>query len=863
MPFDFNGPSFTNTHTPDTPMKQKLVALLLLLSSVGLTLVQAQEVKPETSKEETPAKDESADVVNMEKFVITGSRSLPRTVAESMVPIDVISGIDLSNQGDTDLSNLIRNTVPSFDVNTQPISDASTIVRPANLRGLAPDHTLVLINNKRRHRAAVIYWLGNGVADGAQGPDIAAIPSIAVKQVEVLRDGAAAQYGSDAIAGVMNFMLMDSNKGGSLEARYGQYYEGDGKGYNFAGNIGAPLGSEGFVNFSFEYGASDPTSRSVQRADAAAVIAAGNTSVANPAQVWGSPEIKSDMKLFVNLGAKLSEKAQFYGHANYVTKEVEGGFYFRNPNTRAGVYSNDGGATLLVGDLNTTNALTPPVVRITNNVPDPVALAIVRNSAEFFTFQELFPGGFTPRFGGEVTDYAFLGGLKGKLDNGWDWDVSASMGSNRVDFYINNTVNASLGPNTPTNFDPGSYIQEETNLNLDLTIPVNDKFTMAAGAEFREETFEIEVGQIESYVIGPLAAQGFSSASNGFPGFSDIAQGKWSRKNIAAYVDGEWKASSAWTTGVALRWEDFDDFGATLNGKFATRYEINDRFALRGSFNTAFRAPTPGQSNAFNVSTQFDLVRRELVNNGTIPSTHPVARLRGGKALDAETSVNYSIGTLFEVGAVKFSVDYFSINVEDRLAVSQNFSLTQAEINALVASGITSAANLQNFRFFTNDFETKTSGIDIVAAHSFKHFGGKTDLDFAFNHTKTEVTSFNPATLDLNRIRQLEHALPGTRYSITANHMNNPWRVLARLSYYDGWYDSDDGRDYSGKFVVDMEAAYKFTDKLTLVIGVQNILDETPDVNPDAAAGVGNKYSQYSPFGFNGGFMYSRIKWEF
>ena len=232
-------------------MKQKLIAVLFLLPHLGLQIAQAQEVKEETSKEE------SSTVVALDKFVITGSRSLPRTVTESMVPIDLITGSDLANQGDTDLSNLIRNTVPSYDVNTQPISDASTIVRPANLRGLAPDHTLVLVNNKRRHRAAVIYWLGNGVADGAQGPDISIIPSIAIKQVEVLRDGAAAQYGSDAIAGVMNFLLQDHNHGGTLEARYGQYYEGDGKGYSVAGNIGVPLGRQGFANFSFEYGASD------------------------------------------------------------------------------------------------------------------------------------------------------------------------------------------------------------------------------------------------------------------------------------------------------------------------------------------------------------------------------------------------------------------------------------------------------------------------------------------------------------------------------------------------------------------------------------------------------------------------------
>jgi iron complex outermembrane receptor protein len=842
-------------------MKRKLIALLFFFPQLGLLLAQTEEVKPETTT--TEATEEDSKVVSLEEFVVTGSRSSPRTVAESMVPVDLVSKVDLENQGETDLSSLIRNIVPSFSVNTQPISDASTLVRPANLRGLAPDHTLVLINNKRRHRAAVINWLGNGVADGAQGPDISSIPSIAIKQVEVLRDGAAAQYGSDAIAGVMNFQLLDNNQGGTLEVRYGQFYEGDGQSYNIAGNVGAPLGREGFVNFSFEYGASDPTSRSVQRDDAAALIAAGNTQVADPAQIWGSPEIKNDLKLFLNLGSKLSDTVEFYGHGNYNTKEVEGGFFFRNPNTRSGVYSNDAGATLLIGDLNPNNSRTPPVVRITNNVPDPVALAIVLADPEFFSFQELFPGGFTPRFGGKVDDYAILGGVKGKLANGLEWDLSASTGYNKVQFTITNTVNASLGPDTPTTFDPGAYIQDEKNLNLDVSMPIGDHTTLAAGVEFREETFEIQVGQIESYEIGPLAAQGFSSASNGFPGFSDIARGKFSRKNVAAYIDGERKISSAWTGGVALRWEDFDDFGSTLNGKIASRYEINKHLAFRGSFNTGFRAPTPGQSNAFNVSTQFDAVRRELVNNGNIPSTHPVALLRGGRPLDAEKSVNFSLGTLFDINSVYVTVDYFSIKLKDRLAVSQNFTLTQPEIDALVASGITSAANLQNFRFFTNDFDTRTAGIDVVASRSLAQFGGKTEFSFVYNYTSTKVTKFNPATLDAVRIRQLQSALPSTRYSFTVNHNHQPWRFLARLNYYGDWFDSEDGRDYDGKFLVDVEAAYKFTKDLTLVVGVQNVFDQHPDENPAAAATVGNQYSQYSPFGFNGGFAYARVKWEF
>lgn len=225
--------------------------------------------------------------------------------------------------------------------------------------------------------------------------------------------------------------------------------------------------------------------------------------------------------------------------------------------------------------------------------------------------------------------------------------------------------------------------------------------------------------------------------------------------------------------------------------------------------------------------------------------------------------MNFSFGTVFDVNSTYFTVDYFSINLKDRLSVSQDFSLTPAEITSLVASGITSAANLQNFRFFTNDFDTKTAGIDVVGTRSIHQFGGKTEFALAFNYTSTKVTRFNPATLNSLRIRQLESALPHTRYSFTANHYNKAWRFLARLSYYGDWFDSEDGRDYNGKFLVDVETAYKFTKDLSLIVGVQNLLNQHPDVNPDAADGVGNKYSQYSPFGFNGGFAYARVKWEF
>ena len=288
----------------------------------------------------------------LEEVVVTGTRREARSVFDSAAPIDVIGGEEFRNQGASDMTTLLRNSVPSYNVNNQPISDAATVVRPANMRGLASDHTLVLVNSKRRHRAAVISWLGNGVNDGAQGADISVIPSIAVKQVEVLRDGAAAQYGSDAIAGIVNFILKDYDEGGSLEAKYGQYDEGgsDEARWSVAGNIGLPFTDNGFFNASFEYGEADPTSRSVQRDDAAGLIADGNTEVANPAQVWGNPEIEDDLKTFFNMGLELSDSSEFYSFGNYASKTVTGGFYFRNPNTRGAVFSPDGGETRLVGD---------------------------------------------------------------------------------------------------------------------------------------------------------------------------------------------------------------------------------------------------------------------------------------------------------------------------------------------------------------------------------------------------------------------------------------------------------------------------------------------------------------------------------
>ena len=802
-----------------------------------------------------------------ERVVVVGSRAQPRSVIESTVPIDAIPYQDVVSQGSTDVADQLRTLVPSYNVNPQPVGDAARLIRPANLRGLAPDHTLVLVNGKRRHRGAVITWIGNGVSDGAQGPDISAIPAIALRQIEVLRDGAAAQYGSDAIAGVLNFQLKDDPSGGSLELHTGGYGAGDGGTYTVAGNVGLPLGANGFANLSVEYGNTAPTSRSVQRDDAALLIATGNDAVADPAQIWGSPTIDDNVKLWGNFGHLFAGGVQAYGHANYASRRVESGFFFRNPNTRAAVFSADRGQSLLIGDvLDVQDGILDgsagcPAVPVTAGQPDQAAIARVFADSHCFSFQERFPGGFTPQFGGDVLDASLVAGLRGQLAGGMVWDASASAGSSEADFFIYDTVNASLGPATPTTFDPGLYRQDELGLNVDLSYPLNDRVHLAGGAEWRDERFTIGLGDEPSWQIGPYAPQGFSAGSNGFPGFSPIAAGAWSRANTALYGDVEVTGrDDGWALGGALRLENFEDFGTTTNGKLSGRLRLAGGAALRASASSGFRAPTPGQQNAFNVSTEFDHELMDLVNNGTIPSTSRVAALRGGEPLQPERSVAYTLGGVVDAGPFSLTADYFRIRLADRLALTQLFALAAPEVEGLLAEGVTSARNLQNFRFFTNHFETRTQGLDLVATWTPPRLGGRTTLGLLFNHTATTVTRFDTAVLDALRVRELQEAIPGTRWNASVRHEVGRWRLLGRFSYYGEWFDSRDLYVYHGDSVLDLEAAYPVSDSTTFTVGGQNAFGNDPEANPIARA-KGNRFSVQTPFGANGAFFYVRINY--
>ena len=848
-----------------------------------------------------------------ETVVVVGSRRTDRqrSVTTSPVPVDVLTADAISSQPHSNMADIIRTLAPSFNVNLQPISDAATVVRPANLRNLAPDHTLILVNGKRRHRAAVITWLGNGIADGSQGPDMSVIPSVAVRQVEMLRDGAAAQYGSDAIAGVVNFQLKDAREGGIFQLRTGAYQDpnagdtgtcgsgvagdiqhscngigGHGQAYSVAGNTGLPLGTNGFLNTSFEYGNAKPTNRSVQRTDARNITDGGNPNVRNPAQVWGSPLVEDDLKLFANFGHLFRGGLQWYGHANRASRKVTGGFYFRNPHTRGGVFRGDrltdGTPTLRVGNVGLADHFTRmgtqdgytgpdcPQIPIVGNVPDGKALAAVENDPNCFTLFSRFPGGFTPQFGGHYLDYSFVTGLRGFSPTGFTWDASVNVGSSQVDQFIFDTVNASLGYDTPTSFSPGVYRQEDIDLNFDVSYPLNEIVNVAAGTEWRREQFTISAGDQASWEIGPYAAQGFSSGSNGFNGYrTDTTAGQWARSNVALYGDIEFNdPDGRWTVGTAARFERFDDFGATTNGKASARFGLTETFSLRGAVSTGFRAPTPGQQNAFNVTTAF--INGELTNQGVVPATSQVATARGGGQLQPERSRNYSAGAVYDRGPFSFTADFFRIDISDRVALSQEIALSAGEIQVLLAEGIAEARNFPVFRFFLNDFSTTTQGIDLISTYTI----GDTRLSAVYNYTGTVLKDIQTSVIDEFRIWTLEQGLPTTRWTVSVNHDAGPFTLMGRLNYFGQFWDSEDGRNasdlehigapwlyplYSGKALLDVEIGIPVGRGSTVSIGAENVLNAYPDRNPYGSDTVGNEYGQFSPFGFNGAYYYARI----
>ena len=868
------------------------------MKSIRYALILSFFISPVTLP---PVLAQESEAMEIEEIVIIGTRRHGgHSQADTLVPVDLLSGDDFMKQGSTNMDTLLANLVPSYNVDQQAINDAATLVRPAKLRGLPPDSTLVLVNGKRRHRAAVITFLGNGVADGSQGPDVSVIPSIAIKRVEVLRDGAAAQYGSDAIAGVLNFTLKDDAEGGTVEARWGQHYEGDGEAFNFSGNVGLPLTRNGFANLSFEYKETNPTDRSQQRSDARALVDAGNQHIEDPSyasvfhpnvMVWGAPDFEYDYKFFGNAGINLSDNIEVYGFGNYAKRKVEGGFYFRNPHTRSGVFDGpeitvDGVTydTVKVADVDGSDTGGGcPAIRIIDNVASAGDIAAVQADPNCESFITRFPGGFVPRFGGIMEDYSFAFGVRGELVNNWRVDLSGVYGRHRTEFFMRHTLNPQLlakpditVANIPTDYHPGTYTETDYTINLDVSKLVDlaafhSPLSIAFGLEHRQEEFKVAEGGETSWFqdLRPdgLTAQGFGIGSNGFTGFGPRLAGTWSRNSYAAYLDLEGELSEGVLLGVAGRYEDHKGVGETMDVKISTRGQVTDNFAVRGAVSTGFRAPTVGQANILNVTTAF--TGGILADEATLPPTHPASALVGGKPLTPEESINYTIGTVFNLGEVDVTVDYFHIKVKDRIARSSEKTLTDEDRRTLIEQGVTDAANFSQLRFYTNDFDTTTEGVDVIVTYHPDLFGGDTHLSFAGNWTDTTVDKRNPDIISDKRVIQLEENLPSTRFTVTGDHAQGPWRFLARLRYYDDFVefaaDVGDWRlDADARALVDVEGAYTFKDSLTLVAGAENLFDTYPSKQTAAGGNpAGMVYADTSPYGFNGGFYYLRAIWNF
>lgn len=826
----------------------------------------------------TMAQEAAVDNANVEKIAVVGSRGAPRSVGDSPVPVDIIGGDELSKNASTDMLDMLVAAVPSFNVRAQPISDAASLIRPVNLRGLSSDSTLILLNGKRRHRASVIAFQGGGVNDGAQGPDISVIPSVALKQVEVLRDGAAAQYGSDAIAGVMNFVLKDASEGGSISIRQGSYYEGDGDSTVIDGNIGLPFTSDGFANFSFQLKNADATSRSVQRPDAQALFDAGNTEIKNPAQIWGNPEIEDDITLFGNIGLDLGDDKEFYLFGNYSERDVTGGFYYRNPHNRGNVYSVDGGETLLVGAVNGDQSSCAVVPANVPNVLDTQEYMDMVADPNCFSMNMVpgFAGGYTPQFGGNITDTSLTMGTKGEIKSGfladWFFDLSGSVGRSESRFNLKNTLNPSLGLDTPTEFETGAYIQLEKTFNFDLVKEIEvggAPLNLATGLEWREESFEIVAGEQSSWEAGPYADQGFNIGSHGFKGFGPESAGVNTRRNMGAYVDIESYVTEDFLLGAALRYEDFSSFGDTLDYKLTAQYVVNDTLSLRGSHSTGFRAPTVGQANV--VNTQTSIVNGDLIQTFIAPPTDPLSSFYGGKELTPEESTSFAFGAVVETGDVFFTIDYYNIEVTDRIAQSSQITVEAEDYAELRSLGVQNPELISAVTYYANDFDTTTQGLDIVANYSLNLFEGDTTLSLAYNWNETSVDSFNPETTDEGKVRRLERGMPDHRATFTFSQSWDDVSMFVRANYFGEYYatHADDTSEWGSEIAdsavtIDVEVSYYINDSFTISAGANNLFDQEAQKLKDGTLGeLGAVYYESGPFDYNGGYYYLQGKYSF
>lgn len=776
------------------------------------------------------AQQTSQEAKTLDTMIVTGTRVADRTVAESQSPIDVITPEILQSTGTTELATALSRAIPSLNFPRPAITDGTDAVRPAQLRGLSPDQVLVLVNGKRRHTTALIN-LNGSQGRGSSPVDLNAIPISAVERIEVLRDGASAQYGSDAIAGVINVVLKGKGTDGSVNARVGQYSEGDGKQWNLGADAGFGFLENGFLRVAAQGGHADNTNRAMPY----------NGVVE---QRYGDPEVKS---AGVSLNAEVpgGEAVTFYSFASASKRDVLSNGYFR--------WSGDNRNNLAI-----------------------------------------YPNGFLPQIHNVSTDAAVAGGVRAQI-GGWNMDLGLSGGTNKITFDIENTHNRSLGNSSPTEFYAGALRTRQTSLTWDFTrqVPLGwlaYPLYVGVGLELRGERFELSPGEPGSYAdtgllipernsAGVLTGRMIRAAggSQVFAGFKPGDSGRYGRESQSFYASAEADINDSWSLGLAARTENYSDFGRTTNGKLSTRFAFTDWLSLRATASTGFRAPSLQQQFYQSTATNFiDGVPYDIV---TFKVTNPAAIALGAEPLKPEKSTNYGLGLVLQpASGLYVTVDAYQIKIEDRIYLSENLI---GPVGTYLAN-VHGIHGVQGGRYFTNALDTRTRGLDVIARKDWNYDAGNFALTGGYNTNRTTILRIapNPAALQavanqynvvLNRIGRVEQGritkgTPRDKFFLNAAWNAGPFGIDTTATRWGEFtsYGSTAANDqtFGAKWTWDLAASYRLGG-LTFTLGADNVLDQYPD---QSISGVGTRtylpYSTMSPFGFNGRFVYGNVRYQ-
>ncbi|MBM34783.1 MULTISPECIES: TonB-dependent receptor plug domain-containing protein [unclassified Arsukibacterium] len=824
-----------------------VLAISTALLSPGL-LAQAQD----NSKQQ-------ADEQKIEQIVVTGTRVAGRSVDDTAVPIDIVGVETLERSGSSELNQVLSVALPSFNFPRPGLADGTDTIRPATLRGLGPDQSLVLVNSKRRHAASLVNVNGT-VGRGSSAVDLNTIPTAAIRSVEVLRDGASAQYGSDAIAGVINVRLRDASEGGSVTFSYGyrdsaytvpvtpppadatwnapaeiKRSVSDGETINLSGWKGFALPNNGYLTLAAEIKDAERTERGGYDYRQQYPLVGGEYDPREQTierfNAWyGEPELQQ-FTLFANAGMML-KGGKLYSWASFQDRSARsGGFYRRAQDDR--------------------NVI------------------------------EVHPDGFLPIIAPEVTDTSFALGYEWELAQ-WSMDASVVYGMNEMAFTIENTVNRSIGPTSKTEFDAGGFDYDQWVFNFSgvtsfdiasFASPVN----MATGIEIRREGYSIFAGEPDSYRNGGVLLPNGNPTQSGaqvFPGFRPANAVDESRRAVGVYIDLEANITDNLLGSVAFRAEDYSDFGSNVTGKLALRYDVNDSVGLRGSVQNGFRAPSLQQQYFTSTSTNF--IGGVPFDITTFPVNDPAAIALGSSPLDAEESVNLSLGAVFRLGDLTLTIDGYQINIDDRIVLSEN--LTQPNVRAYLES--LGLIGIGGGRFFINGVDTETQGIDIVANYPvFTADIGRFDLILVANVNSTDVTR-TPATAELSaldpapelfgrvNVLTFEEGNPKNKLGAHVNWSLERFGATFRATRYGEVLtpNANPANDFTldAKTLLDVEARYQLTAKMRLAFGADNLLDEYPDAFPINLNGTGNTpFSNYSPYGRSGRLVYGRVSYDF